>query len=853
MLVIVAVIIICVLIGGCLFYRDLTRGPLPQHDGEISVKGLHNTVEILRDEWGVPHIYAQNMHDLFFAQGYTQAQDRWWQMEFWRHIGSGTIGEITGRDDDILETDIMIRTLGWREVAEQEVDLCDEETMAHLQAFADGVNAYISSRNSGDLAIEYGVLRLIGKHIEVEPWTVADSLVWGKVMAWDLGPRGFGEKTRSIIDELVGQEMADQWMTPPWPYGYRQTIVQSEDLDIATQINGINESNNQSDSNDEPQYAGYGNLNDGGFVFGTSRGTGSNNWVVSGSMTQSGMPLLANDPHLGIQSPSIWYEIGLHCASGNGGSSFDVTGFTFATIPGVVIGHNSDIAWGVTNTGPDVSDLYRIRVNPDNPLQYEWMGDWRDMTLREETIHFAGSDDIVTVQVRETHIGPIINDNELDEDTGEVLGFNNVDPLALRWVGSEPSIMTQAFFGINKATNWMEFRDSLQYWDIPSQNFIYADIEGNIGYQMPGRIPIRYDNHSGLTPVPGWTDEYEWQGYIPFEYLPHVFNPEQGYIATANQAVVSPEYYDWLEQELGADRNYVFSLDWDYGYRAQRIVELLEATTAHTIDSYQLIQGDNKLISAEEITPYLAALELDDELAESRDWLLDWDFTFDIDSPQAALYAQFWARLMENLFNDQLADERLEKEHKAYGSDRDMWATALLLQEPDNAWWDHTATEGFIETRDDILLQSFQEGYENAVAALGRNPGKWRWGDLHKATFVSNPLGASGVGLIEGRVNRGPFSVGGSMATINNTAWGVGSDEDFEVLWLPSMRMIVDLSDLTKSVTVHTTGQSGHPYSSHYDDMIELWRDIEYHSMLWSPDQVDASSEAILTLYPESG
>ena len=242
-LAVIGVIIACVLIAGYILYVDFTRGPLPQHDGELQIEGLHYTVEVLRDEWGIPHIYAKNMHDLFFAQGFTQAQDRWWQMEFWRHIGSGKIEETTGKDDDLLEADIMIRTLGWRQIAEQEVELCDEETMAYLQAFADGVNAYISSRNYGDLALEYSLLKLAGKCIRIEPWTPADSLVWGKVMAWDMARGGLVEESRSTISDLIGPEMTDQWMTPPWPYGERPTIVQLEDLDITTQSSGIEGSN----------------------------------------------------------------------------------------------------------------------------------------------------------------------------------------------------------------------------------------------------------------------------------------------------------------------------------------------------------------------------------------------------------------------------------------------------------------------------------------------------------------------------------------------------------------------------------------------------------------------------------
>jgi len=849
-LVALVVIIVVVLLGGYIFYRDLTRGPLPQHDGEFSIEGLFDKVEILRDEWGVPHIYASNMHDLFFAQGYTQAQDRWWQMEFWRHIGNGRIEELTGKNNDTLEADILIRTLGWRQLAEREFELYDSEAKTHLQAFADGVNTYINSRNAGDLALEYGVLRLVGKKIKIEPWTPADTLVWAKVMAWDLGPSSSVEETRSTLYELLGQEMTDQWMTPPWPFGEKPTILQPEDLHT-TGSTASAKAGNGAGSLGGYALASGNALPDISFVFGDGRGIGSNNWVVSGNMTASGMPLLANDPHLGIQIPSIWYEIGLHCQAAGGGSPFDVTGFTFAAMPGVVLGHNSSIAWGVTNNGPDVFDLYKIRVNPSNPFQYEWNGTWRDMTVRQETIRFAGSDETITIQVRETHLGPIINDNKLDEETGEITELNNEDPMALYWTALEPGTIAKAVLSIDKASNWEEFRSALRYWDVPSQNFVYADVNGNIGYQMPGRIPIRAENHSGLVPVPGWTNEFEWQGFVPFEKLPTILNPKRGYIVTANQAVVPPEYYDKLAQELGEGRNYVFSREWDYGYRAQRIVEMVKDNANHTIESFQRIQGDNKLISAEELMPYLANLQIDDvELADARDWLLTWDCQFNKESPQAALYAQFWARLVNNLFNDQLLSEELNEDVQAYGLDNDMRAVFLLMQEPSDAWWDDATTEDVVETRDDILLRSFREGYAKTVSELGKDREKWRWGKLHTATFVSMPLGESGVWFIERMVNRGPFAASGSACTVNNTAWIAKEKEGFTVKFLPSMRMIVDFSDLTRSVTMHTTGQSGHPYSPHYKDMVDPWRNIEYHPMLWTRGQVEASAVERLILNP---
>ena len=841
-------VVALVLVSGLAYasFYELTRGPLPQHAGEIAVTGLDYPVEILRDEWGIPHIYASNMHDLVFAQGYTQAQDRWWQMEFFRHTASGTIEELTGKDDDLLATDIFIRTLDWRGVAEEEARSYDEETMAQLQAFADGVNAYIASRNPGDLAMEYSALKLVGIEIELEPWTPIDTLAFAKVMAWDLGPGTGGEEERSTLYELLGQEMADQLMTPPWPYGERPTIIQPEDLPGAASTGSAGVATTATVVEKEILLAASG-LPDMNLCFGHGRGIGSNNWVVDGSMTQSGMPLLANDPHLGIQMPSIWYQIGLHCHPPDGSEEppLNVVGFAFSASPAVIVGHNDYIAWGVTNVGPDVLDLYQIRVNPGNPLQYEWNGEWRDMTVRDETICFGDGEEPITIQVRQTHLGPIINDNEIDEDTGEVQGFNNEDPLAAHWTALEPGTLSQAVVKLNEATDWQGFRNALQYWDVPSQNFVYADIEGNIGYQTPGRIPIRKAGHSGLVPVPGWTDEFEWQGFIPFDRLPRVVNPECGYVATANQALVPLQYYDQLVEEMGEGRNYVISQEWDYGQRAQRIVELLQEKAPHTIATFQAIQGDNKHVSAERLLPYLGDLRFEDtELAEARGWLLQWDYQCDMDSPRVVLYAHFWARLLDNLYSDQL-DEDME----ARGSGRDMWATFLLMQEPDSAWWDDIETEDTVESRDYILLRSFREAYGEAVAALGEDRSEWRWGDVHTATFVSYPLGLSGIGLIEDMVNRGPVAVNGSTSVVNNTVWDAASG-NFTVLGLPSMRMIVDLSDLTRSVTVHTTGQSGHPFSPHYDDMIDLWRNIEYYPMLWTRGQVESAAVYRLVLEP---
>jgi len=341
--IVLPVVVVLVLISGYAWFHNLTRAPLPQHDGELRVAGLNDTVEILRDEWGIPHIYASSMHDLFFAQGYTQAQDRWWQMEFFRHVGSGTIEELVGKNSDLLAADIFLRSLGWRHVAEQEVENYDHEALAHAQAFTDGVNAYIIGRDPGELALEYSILGLTGSDIQIEPWTLVDSLTFAKVMALELGFRGSKEELRSTLYELLGQEMTDKWLTPPWPFGEKPTIIQPEDLPI-TESTLTSQVNSTTMPPEADTLAMENTCPNTHLTSGDSSGPGSNNWVVSGSMTASGMPLLANDPHLGIQMPSIWYQIGLHCQPANGESPLDIAGFAFAPSPGIIIGHNNFIA-----------------------------------------------------------------------------------------------------------------------------------------------------------------------------------------------------------------------------------------------------------------------------------------------------------------------------------------------------------------------------------------------------------------------------------------------------------------------------------------------------------------------------
>jgi penicillin amidase len=795
------------------------RRSFPLENGAVRLPGLRAPVEVYRDSYGVPHIYADNAHDLFMAQGYIHAQDRFYQMDFWRHQTAGRLSELYG--EDALDADRFLRTMGWLRIAEQEYSEIDSESRVFLDAYAEGINAYISSRSAADLSLEYSILGLNGlSRYHPEPWTPANSLAWAKAMAWDLGGNMDDEIMRAILIEKIGEQKTQEFL-PLYPKDH-PTILPNPSVgermleDLHKQISSVSH-----------------------LFGGKFEGIGSNSWVLAGSRTTTGMPLLANDPHLGIQMPSIWYEVGLHCRSIDADCPFDVTGFSFAGAPTVIIGHNNRIAWGFTNVGPDVQDLVLEKINPANPDQYEVNGEWQEMVIRTETIKVKGGAD-ETITIRATRHGPLITEVYGLEDFAPHAGLEpgNQYTVALRWTALEPSRTWRAIFNLNRAQNWDEFRTALRDLDVPSQNIVYADVDGNIGYQVPGNIPIR-TNGDGLLPVPGWTDEYEWTGYIPFDELPFSFNPPQGYIAAANNAIVDEAY------------PYLIALDWDPGYRAQRIVEMIEAQPKISIEYIQQIQGDNKNLGAQDILPYLLALSFEDpKLAEAAERLRQWDFQMGMDSQPAAIYMGFFNALLAKTFYDEIPED-----YWLQGGARSWVILRTLLAQPNSAWWDNTATPT-IETRDDIVRQAFAEGYAALEKRLGADADAWKWGALHTATFVNATLGESGVASIEAMFNRGPFPTAGGTSILNATNWNLARDDwderdnPYAVTSLPSMRMIVDLGNLDNSLTMHTTGQSGHAYHPHYIDMADPWRHIQYHPMLWSRERIEQQAEARLTLAP---
>lgn len=804
----------------------MQRQSYPQVDGEILLPGLDGPVDVYRDSFGVPHIYATTDHDLFMAQGYVQAQERFWQMDFWRHQAVGRLSELLG--SSTVDIDKYLQTLGWERVAMQEWALLDNASKDILLAFTDGVNAYLETHSGADLSFEYAFLPAVNPGYTPAPWQPHETMAWAKAMAWDLRGNMETEIDRALLlADLTEEEVAI--LFPAYNFDKHPVIV------TAPHITGEAAQPNQVRIPEESLTAlarvraGFtllDSLRGAGF-----EGIGSNSWALSGDLTATGMPLLANDPHLAAQLPSIWFEVGLHCRETTSTCNYNVTGFAFSAAPGVIIGHNDRIAWGFTNLGPDVMDLYIEKINPANPNQYEVNGEWVDMVLTPVTIKVAGGEP-VEITVRSTRHGPIVSDVSLSDfgaDAGIDLPENFA--IALKWTALQPNFIFRSIWKINRAQNFDEFRDAARDFAAPAQNLLYADVDGNIGYQAPGRLPARNPWHDGMLPVPGWTDEYEWLEYLPFEWQPYAFNPPEGYIVTANNAVVGPEY------------PFTLSREWDDGYRAQSILEdILNAPGPIDIAYIRAMHGNNRNIAAETIIPILLEVPLEgEELHEARALLADWDFQSHMDSAPAAVFEVFWKNLLALGFGDNLPD------YFQPGGNA-TWFTIVegLVTQPDHAWWDDVNTPER-ENRDDMIAIAFEAAVGELKDTLGKNPEQWTWGDLHTLTLRHDLM--DNFPLINAMFNEGPFRASGGSSIVNATGWRASS-EGYGVRSVPSMRMIVDLGNLQNSLTIHTTGQSGHAGHPHYIDMADPWRMIDYHPMQWIFSEVERTAESHVVLKP---
>ncbi len=885
----VAITVVLLLVAGIGFGAfwgvSTVRASIPQTTGSLKLPGLTNPVDVVRDANGIPQVYADTDEDLFRAQGYVQAQDRFWEMDVRRHMTAGRLSEMFGKSQ--VKTDSFLRTLGWHHVAQKEYDTkLSPSTKKYLQAYSDGVNAYLKDHEGSALSLEYAALDFENDY-KPGKWTPVDSVAWLKAMAWDLRGNMQEEIDRSLMTSRFSPEQIAQ-LYPAYPYKRNQPIVDGGSVDPATK-----QFTPKRSANSAPAGTAVGGLQTQlsslsktldeipALLGPNGNGIGSNSWVVSGAHTTTGKPLLANDPHLAPQMPSLWYQMGLHCRTTGPKCNYDVSGFTFSGMPGVVIGHNQNISWGMTNLGADVTDLYLEKINADG---YLYDNRQRPFTTRKETIKVAGGESR-QITVRSTNNGPIVSDRD-DElgNVGKDAPVGNAAPdrgdgyaVSLRWTALDPGNSMDAVFELNRAKDWSSFRKAAGHFEVPSQNLIYADTKGNIGYQAPGRIPVRGkgDGHfDGTFPAPGWDPAYQWKSYIPQKSLPYEYNPQRGYIVTANQAVVDEKY------------PYLITKDWGYGSRSQRINDLIQSKIKDggkvSTDDMQTFQKDNSSEIARLLTPYLTKIDIKDAYVRDAQQLLEgWDFTQEPDSAAAAYFNAVWRNTLKLAFGNKMPKElRVQgqclnvrpadetgpaDENDTYvrecgerdgdtaqpdGGDRWYEVVRNILDDPDNAWWKTEDRPGRAgdKNRDQLLAHAMTDARYELTSKLGKNIDNWSWGRLHQLFLKNQTLGTDGPGMLQGLFNRGPWNLGGGEAAVDATGWNAAGG--YKVTWVPSMRMVVNLADLDKSRWINLTGASGHAYDTHYYDQTDKWAKGELLPWAFTQEAVKKAGKDTLTLSP---
>jgi penicillin amidase len=887
-------VLVMAIIGGIAYgaYWSIStvRASLPQTTGSITLDGLSGPVDVKRDSYGIPQIYASSDADLFMAQGYVQAQDRFYEMDVRRHMTAGRLSEMFGKSS--VKDDEFLRTLGWDRVAQKEYDTTlSASTKKYLQAYAKGVNAYLQGKDGKDISLEYAALGFENDY-KPEKWTPVDSVAWLKAMAWDLRGNMKDEIDRALMTSRLGpQQIADLY--PDYPYSRNQPIVTEGEYDEYTKtFNGGDSSSSSSTSGTTgssssssgsaltSQLAGLSNvLDDLPTAVGVNgQGIGSNSWVVAGKNTITGKPLLANDPHLEASLPSVWYQMGLHCRTVSSKCQYDVSGYTFAGMPGVVIGHNQDIAWGMTNSGVDVTDLYLEKLSGDGYLSD---GTTKPFTTRTETIKVAGGASKKIV-VRETDNGPLVSDRD-DElvKVGKKATVDTAAPdrgdgygISLRWTAEDPGTTMDAVFAIDKASDWSEFRSASAKFDVPSQNLVYADTKNNIGYTLPGKIPVR-GKGDGSLPVPGWDSKYDWTGYIPQAALPYEYNPKRGYIVTANQAVIDKDKYP-----------YTLTTDWGYGTRSQRITDLIQSKIDGggkiSTDDMRQMQLDDSSEIAKLLVPKLLKIdEPDPDVREAQKLLEGWDYTQDADSAAAAYFNSVWRNILKLAFGNKLpkelrvegqclyvtpvdttgpADEDTQKVRECGerdadaaqpdGGDRWFEVVRKLMDDPTNDWWKtpKSGNRPGASNMNQLFKRAMIDARWELTAKLGKDIDTWSWGRLHRLFLKNQTLGTEGPAIVQYVLNRGPWKLSGGEATVNATGWNAAGG--YGVVWVPSMRMVVNLDDFDKSKWINLTGASGHAFSAHYTDQTGKWVNGELLPWSFSSKAVDGSTSDTLVLKP---
>jgi len=781
-----------------------------QSQEQLNLPGLKNKVTVIRDVYGIPHIFAQNDEDAAFAVGYLQAKERLAQMDLQRRNAAGTMAALVG--SSALQDDEFMRDVGLQRAAQASLDQMkpDDPSLLAMQAFANGVNAYINSIEPNNLPLEY---KLLGVK-QVQPWTVLDEMTFAKYMAWDLIHSFDPMYFTTLVEKMGAQKVYNLFpvnrpietpFIPTWPANETPLTSVSPSLQLDLAIASILNRAKQANQLNQP-----------------NAWHGSNNWVISGSRSATGKPILASDPHLGYQLPSLWYIVQIVTPTQN------VEGVVLAGLPFVIIGHTRNIAWGLTNTQADVMDFFTEKINPNNPNQYWHNNQWNDMQVVDEVIYVHGGQP-VHYPVHITDHGPIISKQ----------GFN----VAMEWTGALPTLDMRAFYNLNHAEDYNAFVNALKDYKVPPQNFAYADTKGNIAIWSAGLFPIRKTG-DGRMIVDGSSGDYDWTGFIPFDQVPHALNPAQGFIWSANDRPAPLNY------------PYYLGYQWDPNSRGTRIHQRLMQCNPCTVADMEALQYDSKDVYAEAILPTMIAAiaPKDDFESAALNQMKSWNYFTTTDSIAATIWVNWLINFRHATWQDDWEAAGFQFNADGTIKDWDAWGfngdneyqppfevfEDMVLHQPNSPYFDDLTTKDKVETRDDIIRSSFEKTLSDLKQQYGSDLNAWQYGKNH----VSDIPHLLDVPVL----NRVGIPIPGDGNSPNGQSNGGPSDGG------PSWRMVVDFSNIANSVGAYPGGQSGSPISPDYDNFIPLWAQGKYFPLLFpaAPDQIDAKNiESTLTFGPK--
>lgn len=785
------IILVPALAAIAIIFNNLSNKSFYPDSGEIHVNGLLAKVRIYSDEFGVPHIFAENEHDLYFSMGYLHARDRLWQMDVMRRAAEGRLSEVFG--GSTVEYDKLFRTIGINRTSYSMLKNISQKSRDILRDYSQGVNKFVEMHRK-QLPIEFDIL-----NSQPEEWKPEHSLMVGRLMAWDLNLNWYADYAWREIVEKVGIEKAAEIFPDT-------SLVPRKKLEAPIEDTTVSEPQGTKTSLLPPSSGGVPpEKGETAFLetyisyrrfFGLNNfSSGSNSWVIAVSRSESGKPILANDPHLSLQSPSKWYEI--HLKSGD----IDLTGMSLPGVPAVIIGHNRVICWGLTNLMCDDNDFVLMERSMVSDSTIEKIG------VRDSSeVYFT---------VRRTRLGPVVSDFRTGITAGDSLS-------ALRWTGYESSDELKAFYILSRAKDWEEFKSGLKEFGSPAQNFIYADTAGNIGYQAAGKIPVRKHHQRDEAGALAGEDP-DWIGFIEFDKLPSSFNPRDSFIVTAN---TNPfELSLNLPFARGNNSQYYISWTWEPSSRLDRINEMLQKKSKFSVDEFRLMQMDYVSLYAKDITKSLLEAFEDgsNESPEVRDALNrmhNWDGMMKPELPEGAIFNVFFVNLLRNIYEGELGEkifyDFLMLSNIPYRS------TARLLKEPNSLWFDSGP-------RNELIKRGFRDAVSFLISYFGTNDvNAWKWGELHQLRFM-HPMGK--VAALDKTFNIGPYQVGGDHTTVNNSGFSLVNalrHGTFETDIGPSMRMITDMADVQHSLSINSTGQSGQPTHPNYSDQSRLWFYGEY-------------------------